>query len=259
MADQATSLPIRSEADGSDQRLHVKIVDGTNPAVNQVAVDGDKALKILNTGHNPTNSNVTLRLSELGAVTPDGVYDGANNTKPGNVGLIASTRSASPGDATQTMRATAVAGASNVTALDMSLHDASGNPFTVSNPLPVVLSDSSGGTQIFDYKDASAVAAAASDNHDYAVTAGKTLSLKQVIGAASGKAKMVVQASPDGTTFTTIAVGFNSTANPNIIIPLSEYRLVSGTGAKVRVIMTNLENGTGMAQDLYSTIVGEEN
>jgi hypothetical protein len=261
MSDQATSLPIRSESDGTDQRVHVKIVDGTNPAVNQATVDSDKNLHVLAEGHDPTSAAHPVRTSELGAVTPDGVYDAANNTKPGNVGLITSTRSATPGDTTQTMRVTGIKGSTDTTvwAQDVSLHDATGNAYTVTNPLPVALQNSSGGVTVFDYKDATAIAAGSSDNHDYAVTTGKTLTLKQIVGSASGKAKMTVQSSPDGTTFTTLAVMFNSTANPNMILPMSEYKLVSGTGAKVRVIMTNEEGATALTQDLYSTIVGEEN
>ena len=42
MADYDSGLPIRSEVDGTDERVHVKIVDGTtDPAVNQTRVDSD--------------------------------------------------------------------------------------------------------------------------------------------------------------------------------------------------------------------------
>ncbi len=256
MADYNSGLPVRSQADGSDERLHVKIVDGTNPAVNQMAVDSDKAAKTLGTGHNPAGANVTLRLSELGAMTPDGVYNVSNNSKPGNIGVILSTRSATPGDTTQTQRVTSVAGAANVTAMDMSLHDASGNAYTNSNPLPVSIEESSG-TEVHDYATSAALAAGATANHDYTITALKTFKLRQVWAAASGKLKITVQTSPDGSAFTTKWVGFNSTANPNIelTLPVAAPLSDSGTGSKIRVILQNNDN---QAMDVYSTISGIE-
>lgn len=120
----------------------------------------------------------------------------------------------------------------------------------------VSISDSTPGTPVNDYKAASAIAAAASDNHDYTVTALKTLTLNQIEGAASGKAKMVVQvetAVASGV-FTTRFTKFNSTANPNMEVSLSNPISVAA-GVRVRVVMTNLDN---QAQDLYSTISGFE-
>ena len=74
--------------------------------------------------------------------------------------------------------------------------------------------------------------------------------------SASGLMKAEVQISPDGVAFTTKWVGFNSTATPNIDINLDEMVfLESGTGAKIRVICTNLDK---KAMDLYSTISGTE-
>ena len=46
MADYDSGLPIRSEADGTDERVQVKIVDKTNPDTQQATVDTDDNLKV---------------------------------------------------------------------------------------------------------------------------------------------------------------------------------------------------------------------
>lgn len=107
------------------------------------------------------------------------------------------------------------------------------------------------GTEIVDYNTASAIAAAATSNHDYtAPSAGK---LFQVIASGSGKMKIEVQVetAAASNTFNTYAVAFNSTANPNMDIDLRKH-VVIPSGARVRVIRTNKDN---QAQDLYSTII----
>lgn len=126
---------------------------------------------------------------------------------------------------------------------------------TNANPVPVTIEDAPG-THINDYKDAVAVAAGASNNHDYTVTAGKVLHLNQLESSGSGKAKMEVQIETGVATgvFTTSFVQFNSTATPNMSIHLNNAILVAA-GVRVRLIMTNKDN---QAQDLYSTISGYE-
>ena len=54
--------------------------------------------------------------------------------------------------------------------------------------------------------------------------------------------------------FTTKLVQFNSTATPNMSIAISSPISVAA-GVRVRVIRTNKDN---QAQDLYSTILGQE-
>jgi hypothetical protein len=254
MADYNSGLPIRSEADGTDERLHVKIVDGTNPAVNQTTVDSDKNLHVEIHGDDPSAVDHVIRVSELGALTPDGVYDASNNTKPGNSGLVGHTRAATPGDAEQVERLTAIANGS-IHALDVSLHDEDGAVFSESNPLPVTVVGSEG-APINDYATSSAVAAGSSVNHDYTVTALKTLKLDQIECSASGKIKVEVKvetAAASGV-FNTKWVQFNSTANPNTSLDLRE--LVSQVaGAKIRVVLTNKDN---QPMDVYSTISGHE-
>jgi hypothetical protein len=257
MSDQATGLPVRSEADGTDERVHSKIVGsptGASPATNQVAVDDDKNAHVEVHGNDPAGTDRTLRLSEAGAVTPDGVYNVSTNTKPGNVGVIAATRAASPSDTEQTQRVTAVT-SGTVHALDVALHDEDGVPYSTSNPLPTTSVDSEG-SEVNNYNTSAALAAGASNNHDYTVTAATTLKLSHIWAAASGKMKIQVQTETGVATgtFTTKFVGFNSTANPNINLPIDENISVAA-GVRVRVIRTNNDN---QSQDVYSTISGHE-
>ena len=257
MADYDSSLPIRSEADGTDERVQVKIVDATSPDSQQAVVDSDSNLHVEVHGNNPAAGDETLRLSELGHPNSDGVYDGTNNTDPANVGLVATDRATTPADADQTQRLTAKTGTTDtdVHALDISLHDEDGNAYTTSNPLPVTSVDSEG-TEINDYDTASAVAAGGTSNHDYPASGGTTLKLTQIWASASAKLKIEVQVETGvGTgTYTTRFVGFNSTANPNIDITLKEPISVAA-GVNVRIIRTNNDN---QAQDVYSTISGHE-
>lgn len=255
MADYNSSLPVRSEADGTDERLHAKIVDGANPA-QRMTVDADLNAHVEMHGNDPAGVDRVVRTSEAGALTPDGVYDAATNTKPGNLGLIASQRNAAPSDSTQTERLTSITDSGGtVKALDISLHDEAGEPFTASNPLPVTFVDSEG-VEVNDYNTGAAVAAGASSVHLYTVTALKTLKLSQIDASASGKMKVVIAVETGVATgvYTTKFVRFNSTANPNVALDIKENITVAA-GVRVQVTRTNLDN---QPQDLYSTICGHE-
>src|SRR5690606_13158800 len=107
-ADYNSGLPIRSEADGADDRVQTKIVDAQNPDTQQMKVDTDGNAHAEMHGNDPAGIDRVQRLSELGAVTPDGLYDASDNTKPGNIGLIANTRDVTPSDSTQTERLTSI-------------------------------------------------------------------------------------------------------------------------------------------------------
>lgn len=126
---------------------------------------------------------------------------------------------------------------------------------SVTNPVPVTL-DTVSGTSINDYKRAISIAAGATDNHDYTVTAAKTLYLDEINSSASGKAKMEIQVETGVATgvFTTFFVQFNSTATPNMWINLANPITVAA-GVRVRVVMTNKDVA---AEDMYSTISGKE-
>ncbi len=252
MADQNTGLPVRTEADGTDERLHAKIVDGLTPA-QRMEVDTDRNAHVEIHGNDPAAVDRVVRTSELGALTPDGVYHAANNTKPGNSGMIAHTRSATPGDTTQNKRVTSVTGAGNREALDVALSDETGTPYSTTNPLPVTLTDSEG-TEVNDHAQSAATVVAASVNHEY--TAIGVFVLTAWRGCASGKMKAELSVETGLATgiFANKFVEFNSTANPNVGHELREPIRVAA-GVKVRLKKTNLDN---QAQDLYSTIVGHE-
>lgn len=127
---------------------------------------------------------------------------------------------------------------------------------TAANPVPVSIVSTSPGTAVNDYKRAIGVAAGATDNHDYTVTAGKTLHLNQIESTGSGKAKMEVEIETGVATgvFNTFFVQFNSTATPNMHVALDNPISVAA-GVRVRVIMKNTDTA---AQDMYSTISGFE-
>jgi hypothetical protein len=251
MADFDSSLPIRSEKDGLDERVHIKIFDGTvSPAVNAVEVDSDSNLHVEIHGNDPTSADKVVRLSELGALTPDGVYDVANNTKPGNSGVVASVRNATPSDATQTQRVTAVTLAT-VRALDVSMHDENGAAYSVTNPLPVFVSETEGGVPVHEFDSEASVAINASVNLDYTVPAGKTLKLWQVLASASGKIKVELQIDT-GAGLVTKAVYFNSTSDTNIETAWSMPMTVAA-GLKARLIITNRDK---QPFDVFGTFVG---
>lgn len=250
MSDQNTSLPVRTEAD-ADQRIQSKLVDYTDPSGVDAQLEiSEKLAHVRAFGQNPAGTKTQLKISERGYANGDGLYDAANNTIPASAGLIAHSHNATPTDADQTLRVTAKKNtAGDVRALDVALRDENGEAFTNANPLPVFVAEGAG-TETNDYKTAADIAAAAADNHDYTVV-GTPFLLKNVWASASGRMKVEIQVSDDGTTFNTIAVGFNSTANPNLE-PTFGPREVP-VGGKVRVIRTNLDKDP---MDVYSTIVG---
>ena len=123
------------------------------------------------------------------------------------------------------------------------------------NPIFVqVVSDVITSTEVHSYDTSSAVAADTADNHDYTVV-GTTFLLKSVIAAFSGGGKVEIQTGPVAT-LVTRAVAFVSKEgghvqlnfDPPIEVP------VTSTGT-VRVIRTNRQ---GQAQDVYSTIIGND-
>lgn len=123
------------------------------------------------------------------------------------------------------------------------------------NPVPVAIVGNVLGTEINDYNTTASVAASGSDNHDYSITASTTFRLHKVLASGSGKMKVEVQVGPVAG-LATKAVGFSSTSNPNIELtfdpPIEVDDASTGT---IRVIRTNRE---GSAQDVYSTILGQE-
>jgi hypothetical protein len=90
-------------------------------------------------GDGKTRLAVDAAVSVTGiSVDLKGVYDAVTNPTPDNVGIIAHSRSVSPGDAQQTQRLSSKQGTvdTDVRALDVSLHDQLGNAYTSLNPVP---------------------------------------------------------------------------------------------------------------------------
>jgi len=111
------------------------------------------------------------------------------------------------------------------------------------------------GTDVHEYATSAAVAIdTPTDVVDYTVTTAKTLLLKSVQAAASGKCKIEVKAGTPASE-ATVAVFFLSTAmgSQDFIFP-QPIEVVGDD--KVLVTMTNIENA--QPQDLYAYINGVE-
>lgn len=130
-----------------------------------------------------------------------------------------------------------------------------GSANAITNPLFVTNVDALG-TSVDSYQTSAALAAAASVNLDYTVTSAKTWYGQQVWATGSGKIKVVVafETAAASGVFNTFWVGFNSTAEPNILIPLPPTK-TQVTGAKVRVTITNNDK---TSFDVYETLSGTE-
>ena len=258
MSDQPTALPVRSEADGTDERLQSKIVDFTTPAQG-MEVDTDNNAHVEIHGHKPDGStDVVMRLSQLGVPNSDGLYDVTDNSKPSSSADIAHSRDAAPDETKQTLRVTAIAGEANSVCKDVSLHDGTGQYYDQNNPLPVSIEESPG-SEICDYQTDAAVAKDASADHDYSVIDGNILLFTGFSASGSGKIKVEVQIGDGAVSevFATKEVNFNSTANTNVNFTFPTPIKVVGTAnsTTVRITLTNRDNS---AQDLYSTIFGLE-
>lgn len=256
MADYNSQLPVRSKQD-ADERLLIKIQDGDSPGgANETATVSEKKLHVRVHAEDSDGNDLQPLLSQEGHVQSNGDYDATNNKRPSSQGLIASDRDASPSETTMNKRPTAVVGDNDKVALDVAISDSSGNHFSDSNPLPVYITEDDPGTEITDFSEAVDIAAAASSNHDYTVTAAKNLRALNVEASASGKAKfeLQIETAAAAGTFNTIGVQFNSTATPNVVFRLNKPVPVAA-GVIVRLIKTNLDE---QAQSIYSTINGVE-
>jgi hypothetical protein len=249
MSDIKSMLPIRSAQD-ADQRVQVKIVDSLVPT-QQTQVDAQRNLHVKIHGTDAGGTDRILLTSESGNIIADAIYNASTNTKPSSQGVVAAQRAATPGLTDMLKRVTAISNGTTH-ALDISLHDEAGAAYSYANPLNVTLVESPG-AEIQDYfEDVADVAVGATHVHTYTVPAGKILKLDQVLSSGSGRLKVLIEQSQDGTTFLKVATRFNATATPNCDTSLN--RIVSvPAGGKVRVTMTNIDES---AFTMYSTIVG---
>lgn len=254
--DFKSSLPIRSEADGADQRVQVKVVDATNPSTQQMIVDADSNAHVEMHGNNPAGTDTVMRLSEEGAPNGDGVYDVANNSKPASAGITAQTRNATAADSRQVERPTAKRGTvdTDQVSLDVSLHDELGNKYSATNPLPVAISDEEAGTAVHSYNEtAAAIVPGGSQTIDYTV-AGTDLSLKRIVCSASGRVKIEIFAGTAATPTQKYTL-FNSESNPSFALDIPKnFKVI--VADIVRVKFTSLEPTGTTAFTGYATIEG---
>jgi hypothetical protein len=140
------------------------------------------------------------------------------------------------------------AGANNIGFTNSNLY-VSGNPVTVSNPVPVTITSASSGTPIQNMVTLTAIAASGNATATYTVPATHTFSFERVWISAEGRIKVIV--SNNGTA---IYTAFNSSADPNIDITVTAPpTIVAGNSITVQVF--NLEAG---ADNAYVTFEGNQ-
>jgi hypothetical protein len=237
MADFNSSVPVRTETTGAEAYgLISKIADANTPT-QQLAVNADGAASVV-----VRDVDIPAQTSDL-KVTLDGekVVLGASTENIGKVDVVSQPARSHTTD---------------------SIKIGDGADFLAINPdgsLNVAIVQPLSGGEVHDFNTGSTIAPAATSNHDYTVTSGKTLKLFQVFFSGSGKVKVELQVETGvgSGVFNTRAVGFFDGASPGS--GTGEFRFhqpieVPG-GYRVRVIRTNRAN---QSQDLYSTIIGEE-
>lgn len=233
MSDRGSSLPVRTEGD-ADEKIQSKLVDFNNPAQGaSIDADGNIATKVKNGLGDPASVQVVV---EGAAIDPREIRALTN------ADVVKAQLQDNDGEAITLGQKTKENSLPVVFASD-------------SDPLPVVISVDGQGDEIHDFKKAVALAKDATDNHDYTVTALKTLKLQKVDASASGKIKVEILVANDGVAFVSKAVKFNSTATPNVEWDIRKVILSVPAAGKVRVAITNLDNAP---QDVYSTISGSE-
>lgn len=258
MSDYNSGLPVRTQNNGD---VVAKIGDGTTPS-QQLAIDSSgRITSKLNDGSGnavTSQTNGVQRALDVGVNVSGVQIDPRQIRALTNADVVKTQLQDNAGTAIILGQKVSASSVPVVIASDQSnlniVQQLGGSAVSATNPLPVYLQD--GGTSVNNYNTASAIAAAATSNHDYTVTTAKTLHLSQFHASASGKLKIECQIETGAATgiFNTIFVGFNSTSSPNIDITLSAETQVAA-GVRVRIIRTNLDLA---AQDVYSTTSGHE-
>lgn len=254
MDDYKSGLPIRTEADGTDERVHVKLVNHTDPdaAGNKVRVS-EELVHIRNFGQHPKGTKVEQQFSEEGFTNGRGDYDAITNEKPNSVGLVAHVRNSALTLVHQVMRLTAIKSTKNpeVTALDVAIRDEQGNPYSANNPMPVAFEESEG-SEVHDYNEsATNVVKDASDEHLFTVPADKVFLLDQIMCSCSGRSKFLIEVGDVGTEISKGVRFTSSSSNDSDWAPKRTLSLTAGQ--VVRVTRLNRDN---QPLGLYSTIVG---
>lgn len=254
MSDVNGSLPIKSKADGTDERVLIKIQDGDTPGgASETMTVSEKKAHVRIHGKDSDGTDKEALLSQEGHIQSNGDYDATNNKRPSSQGMIASDRDASPSETTMNKRPTAVSGDDDKVAMDVAISDSQGNRIDENNPLAVYQAESPA-DEVDEYDEAADIAKDASANHDYTVTALKTFKSIEFVGSSAGLAKfeLQIETGVGAGTYTTVATRFNSVSNPQA---RGKYKKSVPAGIIVRVVKTNLDN---QATDLYSEIKGLE-
>lgn len=201
-----------------------------------------------------TNSQVFTAAGEATVSVTQPLPAGTNNI--GKVELTDGTNTAAvlaTGEVKVAVTQPLPAGSNNIGVVNAHISDATGTAFSGSNPLPVTISGATTGDEVLDFKQASAVAANATDTHTYTITAGKTLTLQHIQATGSGKIKVEIKLGTIGAEALKVVL-FNSTSNPNVDYVFAAPQQLDDT-MDVVVIVHNLDK---QSQDVYSTIEGFE-
>jgi hypothetical protein len=120
---------------------------------------------------------------------------------------------------------------------------------SVSNPVPVTITSASAGTPIQNFTDLSSIVVAGNATATYTVPATHSFSLERVWVSSEVRIKIIVQNNGS-----TVFVGFNSSANPNIDFTVTAPpTIVAGNAVTVQVF--NIDHGVS---DAYVTIEGNQ-
>jgi hypothetical protein len=247
-------LAVRNDAGTALAGTDLDYIPFTTDATGALRVTGGAAnasVIVDDTAFTPAVSSVTAAGFFADETAPDSVDEGdigaARMTLDRRQIMVLSDAT------TQSQRLAIDANGSAQTRLHGSLDFTS--PNAEDNPIFVQTVDSAvSGSEVHDYDTAAAVAKDAASNHDYTVT-GTTFLLKSVIVSASGTGKWEVQVGPLAS-LATVAVIFTtgSKLTEQVFFDSPIEVPVTGTGT-VRLIRTNTDN---QAQDLYSTIIGND-
>lgn len=257
--DHKSGLPIRSEKDGADERVQVKIVDANDPDNLQMEVDSDNNAHVEMHGNRADDAaDVVLQLSEEGRVNPRGDYEVDENSKPASIAPVMHIRkntAETPTEADQLLRPTGIAYDNGVdetiVAQDVALRDEEGVPYSASNPLPVAVEESEGDEVHDFFVSTIAVPKDGSDTHTFIVPAGKVFLFEQVLMDSSAQHKLDVAygvAASEVRHF----VKFG-TKSKDASFELKETVVLA---AAEQIVLTRT-NEDQQAASMYSTIVGK--
>lgn len=187
-------------------------------------------------------------------IKTDGNYDAVDNKDPSSTGIIVHDRVADPTKDDQNLNPTGVSsGDDNRHCIDVALSDGDGFGIDEENPLPTYLTESPG-DEVDEYDSGTDTAEDATVNHDYVVSAGKTLKGLKVSCMSTGFSvfKLQIETGVGTGVFSTTMVKSGSVSDSNVEL---SYNKRVAAGVTIRVAKTNCDDDD---TDLHSTIQGVE-